>query len=67
MCVCVYTYIQAHTDVHTRYTYRVVMDGPLPRMHSIYFNFKKLIIISFHVPTTSVWKKYNAVNFQLLT
>lgn len=40
MCVCVYTYIQAYTDVDTQYTYRVVMDGPLPQMHIIYFDFK---------------------------
>jgi len=28
MCVSVYTYIQAHTDVHTQYTYRVVWIVP---------------------------------------
>ena len=42
------------------------MDGSLPLMYSIYFDIKTFIIY-FYVPTTSDWKKYNAVNFQLST
>lgn len=43
------------------------MGGSLPWMHNIYFDFKTLISIYFYVPNTSDQKKYNAVNFQLLT
>lgn len=47
MCVRVYTYIQADTDVHARYTYRVVMDGSLPWMHRVYTLILKRLLLLF--------------------
>lgn len=34
---------------------------------SVHLDFKKFSDNYFYGPTTSIWKKYNAVNFQLLT
>lgn len=58
----VLTHLRGQTHTHTE-LYLQSCHG----LGSIHLDFKKFIDNDFYGPTSSVWKKYNAVNFQLLT
>lgn len=65
ICECImhnmYKDIYEDTHTHTQ-LYLQSCHG----WDSIHLDFKKFIDYDFYGPTASVWKKYNAVNFQLL-